>query len=703
MNVDPMRRWKRLAIFAAAAIAAALPMRLWRDLFTPPPPKVSDETPARFVGRESCRECHETEFKKWLGSDHDDAMDIADETTVLGDFDNAVFTAKGVTTRFFKKDGRFMVNTEGPDGKNADFEIKYTFGVDPLQQYMIEFPGGRLQVLNVSWDSIRDEWFVQYPDQVIPAGDWLHWTRNGQNWNGMCAECHSTNLKKNYDPETDTYNTTWSEIDVSCEACHGPASRHVAWARTDPMARPELDNYGLVVDTRNLDAAKEAALCAPCHSRRSELGDYDHCGEPLLDVMLPSLLEENLYFADGQIQDEVYVWGSFTQSKMYNRGVKCSDCHDVHSQNRHFEGNALCFQCHRKEAFDSEKNHFHKKVVNGKPSDGARCVKCHMPERPYMVIDLRADHSIRIPNPRLSKAIGTPNACNAVGCHANESVDWAVAAYNKWYGLSEKPHYGSIIDAGRKGLEGADEGLRKTAMDPLLPAVVRATALSLLVQYPNEETLLTFEKSLADDEGLVRQTAVRYLPPLPPERAVETAAPLLFDPLKAVRIQAAVFLAEVPRDFLKPYQAEALDAGLKEYVAAESHSLDFAGSAHNLGNLYARLGDTAKAEAFYRRAIAVDDLFAPAKMNLAVLLSRRGRNDEAEKLLREVVAAYPKHYEAHYSLGLLLAEQGKYEEAALHLAETLKGIPNHEGAARNLKAIREYLENLKRSGGGPRQ
>lgn len=692
MTRDPLRYWLRLGFVATLVIAATLPLWLLRRAAGPKTDFDDGASAPTFVGRSPCRECHETEFRKWQGSNHDDAMDVADETTVLGDFDNAVYTAKGVTSHFFRQDGRFMVNTEGPDGKHADFEIAYTFGIEPLQQYLIEFPGGRLQTLNVSWDDDANEWFTQYPAQDIPAGDWLHWTRNGQNWNGMCAECHSTNLQKNYDPKTDTYNTTWSEIDVSCEACHGPASNHVAWARIDPMARPSIDNFGLTVKTRDMTAAQEVTLCAPCHSRRGEIGDYAHAEMPLLDVQVPGLLDETVYFADGQILDEDYEWASFTQSKMYAKNVRCSDCHDVHGLKHHVEGNALCLRCHEGDAYDSKNHHFHQKIVNGKISEGALCVKCHMPERPYMVIDERADHSIRIPRPDLSQAIGTPNACNQQGCHANETLEWATAAYTKWYGEAKKPHYGTTLFAGRNQDPAAEKELIRLSGDPLTPAVVRASALSLLARYASDAAAQAFEKALSDEDGLVRLTAARYLPGRDVAQTAAVLEPLLFDPLKGVRIEAANRLADIPKSLLKPYQQTALEKTLEEYITALNYTLDFAPSNQNLGNLYARLGRTSDAEKYYRGALAVDDLFFPAKLNLAILLSGSGRNGEAEKLLREVVTAYPEQYDAHYSLGLLLAELRKFKEAAAHLAVAAQGMPDHEGAARNLKAINEYLE-----------
>ncbi len=696
MTADPLERWRVVGVAATAVIVLCVPAWVVRrgveGAGTPEVPEA-----AAFVGREVCRPCHQQAFDTWRGSDHDLAMDTATDDTVLGDFDDAIFTSKGITTRFFRRDGRFLVNTQGPDGQPAEFEITHVFGHDPLQQYLVPFPGGRLQCLTIAWDRDLGEWFDLYPDQAIPPDDWLHWTRAAQNWNGMCAECHSTNLRKNFDPETRAYSTTWSEIDVSCEACHGPGSRHVAWAAIQPMARPVVDNYGLVVATGGISSERQVELCAPCHSRRGELGDYDHTGAALLDTFRPSILEQGLYYADGQILDEVYVWGSFTQSKMYANGVRCSDCHDVHSLRLKADGNALCLQCHRADAYDTPDHHFHKKVHEGRPSDGALCVKCHMPERAYMVIDERADHSLRIPRPDLSRALGTPNACSQAGCHADKSLQWSVDAYTKWYGQAKKPHYGTTLAAGREGRPEALDELIRLAGDQLYSAIVRATALSLLSGYPGEATTRAFSVALADPEGLVRHTAITNFAARDGAELVRLVAPLLTDPLRAVRMQAAVLLADVPDAQLEPYQREARAEGLAEYRRAMAHVLDFAFAGHNLGNLAARLGDLETAEKYYRTAIAIDDLFYPAKINLAVILNAEGRNDEAAALLLSILDSDPGQYDAAYSLGLLLAEMGRYREAESYLARAATGMPDHPGARRNLQAVREYLAQV---GGG---
>jgi len=670
-----MRGWKLAAIAALGVIVLSVPLYVVREKQRDAadiPPATADLS---FVGREQCVDCHEEAYELWLGSDHDNAMDVASEETILGDFNDVEFEHDGVTSRFYKKDDGYFVFTEGPNGEMAEFEVAYTFGIEPLQQYLVPFPGGRLQALSVAWDTEEQRWFDLYPDATFSPDDWLHWTRNGQNWNGMCAECHSTNLQKNYDAETRTFNTTWSEIDVSCEACHGPGSQHLAWAEIDPMARPEIEDYGLVVHTGAMDSRQQVEMCAPCHSRRAEVGDYDHSQADLLEYALPSLLREGTYHVDGQILEEDYVWGSFVQSKMFQNDVRCGDCHDSHSLALHKEGNELCLQCHQADSYDAYEHHFHQKFVEGEPSDGALCVKCHMPEQPFMVIDERADHSIRVPRPDLSLELGVPNSCSQSGCHDDQTVQWSVDAFTEWYGKARKPHFGAVLAAARAGEPGAEESLIALVQDPLYPAIVRATALETLQRYTSEQAFGAVQRALGDDEALLRHTAINGVAAETPEREVELLAPLLFDPVRAVRISAASRLDAIGREYFKPHERLALEKELAEYIEAMKASLDFAASGMNLGNLFSTQGNVEEAEHFYRTALEVDDLFFPAKMNLAILLSQQGRNDETEQLLREVLEDYPDQYDASYSLALLLVGVGRSDEALPYLAQASAGMP----------------------------
>jgi tetratricopeptide (TPR) repeat protein len=680
-----MTNWKITGLIATLVIILSIPGYMLKEKYlgrpSEPPPVAS------FAGSKKCMDCHKVEYDRWQNSLHDHAMEVADDTTVLGDFNNAVVEFHGVTSRFYRKDKKFFVHTRGPDGKMGEFEITHTFGWHPLQQYLIPFPGGRLQCLPIAWDVTKKRWYHLYPNAPIDPQDWLYWTNAGQNWNGMCAECHSTNLKKNYDMTNDSYNTTWSEIDVSCEACHGPGSRHVEWAELPDMARPQTANYKLVVKTKKMDSRQQVELCAPCHSRRAILGDYTHAEPDLLDSMLPSLLAPELYF---------------TQSKMYSRNVRCSDCHDVHTIKKVKEGNALCLQCHRAGIYDTSEHHFHKrKGEKGEPiqsadgtvlfevGTGAECVRCHMPERRYMVIDDRADHSFRIPRPDLSIKLGTPNACNR--CHVDKTNQWADAAITRWYGPGRRAHYGTILAKGRERAADAHENLLKLASDPLYPVIVRSTALSLLEEYPGRETNRVYEQALMDNEALIRRTAVDGLNVPDLNHRTALLASMLYDPVKAVRIEAARRMAEISNPALGRNQKMVFEASLDEYQKSMEYSADFAFGRYNLANLYAALQQPQKAVESYRAAIKIDNLFYPAKVNLAMLYNQMGQNNEALTLLRDVATTHPELHEVQYSLGLLLAEEKKYVEAANYLNQAAKGMPDRARIHYNLGLLLQQL------------
>lgn len=649
-----MRPRQLLPLATLALLAACAPAPE-----TPPP--ALEET--RFVGRQTCATCHADEDRLWQGSHHDQAMQEATEATVLGDFDGATITQLGVTSTFFRRDGRFFVRTDGPDGKLAEYPVAYTFGVAPLQQYLVEMPGGRLQALPLCWDEKGRRWFHLYPDEAIPAGDSLHWTGANQNWNFMCADCHSTGLRKGYRAGENVYKTTWSEIDVSCEACHGPGSRHVGWARSDRktedkgfdvrLTDPGRGSWIVDPETGNgkrlAPAVKTAEIdtCGRCHSRRSVIRESDAEGQPLLDSYRPALLEEGLYHADGQIDGEVYEYGSFLQSRMHAKGVTCSDCHEPHSLTLRRTGNALCTHCHSAPKFDTPDHHKH--------AVSAQCVDCHMPAKSYMVVDPRRDHSLRVPRPDLSVKIGTPNACN--NCHTDRSAQWAAAAVERWYGPDRPAHWGEAIHAARTGRPDAGAALAKVALDPAVPGIARATALSLMRSHPDPDSLPAIERGLQDADPLVRLGAVM---------AAEAQAPdplrnLLSDPVRGVRIEAGRALSAEP--------------ALSEYRASQEINADRPEAQLNLGGLAVQRGDLAGAERAWRTALRLDPAYIPALVNLADLFRMQGREMEGEEVLRRALAIDPDHAGARHALGLLLVRAGRLDEAVPELKQAADLAP----------------------------
>ena len=690
----------RFTLIASLAACAALPAAcaIWPGGGAPPrQERGAGETGVAYVDDGSCAECHAQQHAAWSGSHHDLAMQEATAETVLGDFAGATFTHFGVTSRFFTRAGRFFVNTEGPDGRLADFELAYTFGVDPLQQYLAPFPGGHLQSLTIAWDTERGAWFHLYPDELIPPDDPLHWTGRYQRWNVMCAECHSTHLRPNYDVQSDTYRTVWAAIDVGCQACHGPGASHVDWARAAPERRASTAAAGLLVDFPTGGADVEVRSCAGCHSRRQRLTDVDRHARPFLDDFLPATLDEGLYYPDGQIQDEVYVWGSFVQSRMHAAGVRCSDCHDPHRLGLRAEGDAVCLQCHRETPvarfpslapgrYDTPDHHFHEP-----DAAGARCVSCHMPARTYMQVDPRRDHGFRIPRPDLSVSLGTPNACT--GCHDEQPAAWAAARAAEWWGAPDGTHFAAAFAAARAGTREAERPLIAVASDGALPAIVRATAVEALRPY-GSEALRAVEAATADADPLVRASAAGGLERLPPARRVSVLAPLLEDPIRAVRIEAARGLAGVPRSLLTEARWTAFETARAELVDAQMAAADQPAAHLNLGVLAAGEGRLEDAEAAYRTALRLDPLFLPARFNSATLFNRLGRNAEAERILRDGIARAPDNGELHYSLGLLLAEEQRLDEAAESLGQAVVLIPGRVRVAYNQGLALETLGRL---------
>ncbi|MBK5969395.1 MULTISPECIES: tetratricopeptide repeat protein [Thiorhodovibrio] len=641
-----------------------------------------------YIGSARCGTCHATELTAWQGSHHDLAMAEATPENILGDFDDAKFTAHGVTTRFYRDGDAFRVDTDGPDGKPASYSIAYTFGWTPLQQYLIRFPGGRLQALGIAWDSRPADqggqrWFHLYPDEADYGPDNpLHWTNRDQTWNYQCAECHSTDLHKGYDLSKDAYTTTWAEIDVACEACHGPGAAHAKQAEAAAAGNAEAWDVhkGLAPDLADRDnpiwpqdpetglphreparsSHAEVNTCARCHARRGQLHVPYTPDAPLEDTHRLALLTEGLYYADGQIQDEVFVHGSYIQSRMFHQGVTCSDCHDPHSLQQRAPGNAVCARCHAPARYDSAEHHHHPMTETetaGAKGSGTACVDCHMPERNYMVIDARADHSLRIPRPDLAATLGTPDACT--GCHTELTPAQAAEQVKTWYGTPKRPaHFATALHAGHSGAPDAAAKLAKLAADSEAPAIARATALDLLAQQPQPIDPALLEGIAKSNSPLLRAAVARALERLPPQNALSIGLELLDDPTRVVRIDTARAMAAYARLEANVPGREsplrkALAPALAEYREAQLTNAERPEDWLNLGVLDSLLGDSDAAERDYRQALALEADFTPAYANLADLYRALGRDDDGRTVLEQGLKQDPDDADLLHALGLL--------------------------------------------------
>lgn len=605
-----------------------------------------------FVGVDNCKECHEAEYKLWKGSHHDDAMKVADSMTVKGDFNNVNFSSNGVKYFFFKNEDKFYVNTQDGDGVYKDFKIDYTFGVTPLQQYLIAFPDGAYQTLHAAWDDQELKWFDVQARYEIDTAEWLHWTRGAGRWNAMCADCHSTNVHENFDLKTQKYDTKFSEINVACESCHGPGSEHVDFYKKGKEGVPPKFYM-----TKDMVSTELVDKCARCHSRRGQMTKYfDYTGE-FLDHYDPALLTHDIYELDGQIMDEDYVYASFLQSKMYHNGVSCRDCHDVHSLKLKKQGNALCLQCHVP-SYDTKEHHKHK--IN---TEASLCINCHMDGKVYMGNDYRRDHSFRVPRPDQSVKYGTTNACNQ--CHQDKSAAWASDFIVQEYGDTRPEHFSDLFMA---GFEGDQAKMYELISNPKYPAIARSTAMHYYGQTATIDEVRKIARFLTDTAALMRAQTTRTLKSIPSLDYKKAIRPLLEDPVRLVRVNAAQYMAIMDTEISSN---PAYQQAMKESMESLEMQADFASGQYAMAVYYEQTGKVDEAIKAYEQSITIDNHYNLSRMNLALLKYRKGQIEEAKALYQKVIEQEPNYSNAYYMLGLLYHELGDSSESMKYFEQAI--------------------------------
>ncbi|MDH3199771.1 MAG: tetratricopeptide repeat protein [Myxococcales bacterium] len=670
-------RGERIVFLGAALATLSLGCKQKEETVVVSPAPAVEAAP-EYAGTDTCTSCHEKAHEDWMGSHHDLAMQVATSDTVLGDFGGTTARYYGETAIFVREGDAFFVEVVDADGKPTRFPVEYAFGIAPLQQYLVETEPGRLQAFPFAWDTRPKErggqrWFHLQPEEYIEPGDPLHWTGPSYNWNHACADCHSTALKKNYDRASKRYATEYLEVNVGCEACHGPGSKHIELAKAKRRAKttgfdrrlPAFGErkWGFVEDAdiavlATGSPSDELETCAPCHSRRADLGG-EHGGYH--NRYRLAVLDEHLYFDDGQIKDEVYVYGSFLQSKMYAAGVVCSDCHEPHSATLRAEGNALCTRCHKAEVFDSPQHSFHEP---GTP--GSLCTDCHMPKRTYMVIDDRGDHRFELPRPGLSASVGAPDSCT--GCHSKKTTAWAEREIAKHFESRSDHEFAEVLFAARHQQPGAEAGLVELVAAGSAPAIVRATALLELRNLSSRALPALLMRASSDPSPVVRRSVATAARDLPPDLRPEVVVTLLDDPVRTVRIEAvAALLGSNTRDW-KPSDRKAFDQAKAEYEDARAFNADRGEGLVDLAYLATVERKPKQAEVMLREAIDTDPTFTAAYVNLADLYRSLGRDDDAETVLREAKRSAADQPSVEYALGLTLIRLGRHAEATKHLA-----------------------------------
>ncbi|WP_119270264.1 tetratricopeptide repeat protein [Taklimakanibacter deserti] len=651
---QPTLTWMLHSWFYSHLPGARAFIAIWLIFFSLP--AVCYAADGGYAGSASCAGCHKAESAAWLDSHHGWALREAKPENVIGDFKDATFTHNNITSRFFRRDGKYFIETDGADGRMTTFEVRYAVGIAPLQQYLVEIDKGRLQVLDIAWDAEKKSWYHLYPSTDVSAGNGLHWTGTYKNWQTRCAECHQTGFTKGYDQQTKSYQSRWAELTISCESCHGSAKSHVEWAN-DPARSGTADPMRGVLKLGAGQQPNELSVCGPCHARRAAFtGDGTPPGAVLGDHYNLSLISPGLYFGDGQQQDEVYVLGSFMQSKMMAKGVTCSNCHDPHSAKLTAAGDAICTQCHNatgrqdfpslvKANYDTPVHHHHKSGTAG-----AQCVSCHMPERTYMGIDKRGDHFFRRPDPLQSSAADAPDACT--GCHRDRTPDWAARQIQEWFPRLDRSWQDRAAFL-KFDQEEVTEASLAALVDYALqldhPAIVRASAVDRISRYANAALVEKLTPVFSDRSEVVRAAAASATRVADPAKRLALLTPLLFDPVRSVRQSAAVELAGDRDTIINQETRTAFERALSEYRAAREALADTPESQMALAGLALTQRDWAGAEASFKEAARLDPQLTDAWIMLTRLRSALGDEAGARGYLEAGLAKSPR------SIELLLA------------------------------------------------
>jgi len=608
---------------------------------------------------QACLECHEEIADAWGKSDHALANRLYEPEYWADAFRPKKYNTEGkVVSEFFEKDGKGVIRTLGPSGKAEDFSPEMVLAHTPMVQFLIPFEGGRWQTTELAWDINQKEWFNVYGNDGRRPEEWGHWSRRGMNWNAQCAICHTSFYEKNYDPVSDTYSSKWKEMGVNCQQCHGEMPEHLK-SPDDPLVVGEI-----------LSVEQNFETCVSCHSRREDLTGNFRAGETFDDhhrLQLP--VRESLYFPDGQNKDEVFVYGSFLMSKMYDKGVRCMDCHDPHSLQLKlsFEGNALCMRCHQ--APGANNATVIDPVSHGKHeigSVGNRCVECHMRERTYMARDPRRDHGFHTPDPFLTEELGVPNACSA--CHEEKGLEWVKSKFREWYGDSEnlkkKRNHARTV---KLGFDRNPDFIEHAL------GILEEVIQMIIETDPSPETL---EKVMAfenDASPLVRSALVQSFTNIP--GMDQWMQEKTEDPSRLVRLDAKWYHVAYGGNDPEP------DGELATYM---NYTADQPGGALRWANYFAQRGKAQEAKLWIDRVVDWDRTSVDAWIQRGIILSQVGFSESAEQSFEKALEMNPGDPTPAYYLALLSAESGDIDQTISAFQRVVRIDPEHDRSWYNI-------------------
>lgn len=637
----------------------------------------------RYAGSQSCRECHGKFYELWSSSHHGLAMQPFTAELARTKLTAPTESVAIKPYRYRADPAAAAVHEEGPDGRKK-YAIEHTLGGKNVFYFLTPLERGRLQVLPLAYDVNRKEWFdtagsalrhfANAPDTP------LHWKDPAYTFNTSCFNCHVSQLTKNFDPKSDSYQTKWGEPGINCETCHGPSAEHVRLARNlkpgEPMKDPKL------IVTGALTPAQRNAMCGACHAKLAPLTSNFTPGDRFFDHFAMTTLEDRDFHPDGRDLGENFTMTTWGLSRCAQAGkLDCVHCHTSSGRYKFRTGdpNAACLPCHA-ERVKTVAQHSH----HAADSKGSQCIACHMPMTEFARMR-RSDHSMRPPTPATTIAHKSPNACNL--CHGEETPSWADKYVREWH----KDDYqapilrrAGMVDAARKGDWSKLGEIVKYLSSPDREEIWAASLLRLLRGCPEETKWPAVLACLTDKSPLVRSAAVETMGDQPRPPFVPALLGATRDDFRLVRVQAAAALASLPRESLSAADRTAVEAATSEYLASLRCRPDDYASRYNLGNFYLGRGEVKTAIEEFDASLHLQPQNVAPFANRALAYAALGQNDKAEQSLRGALALEPGNPAVNLNLGMLLAELGRTADAEQAFRTAFKSDPRSAAAAFNL-------------------